>query len=519
MDNFMDALRMESIRNKTVRTENGAVAYKSTGRKLLDLNFATSSFRSRSDDQIVGCFMEAFSEDPAYAMTWLFYCRDCRGGMGERRFFRVVMRYLAAKQEYAAVVNAVLPFIPEYGRWDDVVALLDVSCPAVFGETCKLISEQLERDTKGMNDTKPVSLLAKWLPSDNTSSKTSRQLAQRLAKEMNMDIRAYRKSVVKLRAYLKIVERYISRNKWDEVDYSHVPSQANMLYRKAFLKHDYARRTEYLEGVQKGEQKINADTLFPHDIVHRYGSGYAPYGGKSGTDDSLEALWKALPDYVNGESGTLVVRDGSGSMHCRVGDIIRDNSSVSAMSVSTALAIYFAERCCGQFKDQFITFSSRPKIVNISGLGTLREKLDRCYKETECSNTNIEAVFNLILDTAVSNHCSQSDLPSTVLIVSDMEFDSATTYRESDMKPLFERIKSRFIKHGYRMPKLAFWNVCSRTNGIPLRENENGVALVSGFAPATIKMVLQEEADPYLAMMNVLNSERYASVLNTLKSI
>jgi len=517
MGNFMDALRAESARNTLVRTENGAVAYKTTGKKLLDLNFATSSFRSRTDQQIIDSFMEAFSEDPVYAMVWLFYCRDCRGGMGERRFFRTVMRYLASNRSYATIVKAVLPFVAEYGRWDDVIYLLETSCPVAFGEICKLIAEQLERDTKDMNDQKPVSLLAKWLPSDNTSSKTSRQLALRLAKEMNMDIRVYRKSIVKLRSYLKIVERYISRNKWDEVDYGHVPSQANLLYRKAFLKHDHDRRTAYLESVQNGEKKINADTLFPHDIVHRYGREHAVWGGStpSGEDSSLEALWKALPDFVNGESGTLVVRDGSGSMSCRVGD----GSSVSAMSVSTALAIYFAERSTGQFKDQFITFSSRPKIVNISGLGTLKEKLDRCYRETECSNTNIEAVFDLILNAAVNNNCAQSDLPSTVLIVSDMEFDGATTCRKSEMKPLFDRIKKRFEDHGYQMPKLAFWNVCSRTNGIPLRENENGVALVSGFAPATIKMVLQEEADPYLAMMNVLNSDRYTSILNVLKSL
>lgn len=513
MSSFMDLLKTESAKTDMIRTENGALAYKSTGRKLLDLNFASSSFRSKTDHQIVDAFMEAFSEDRIYAMTWLFYCRDCRNGMGERRFFRVVMKYLAARDQYAPIVLAVLSWFPEYGRWDDMLSLLDSCCNDVENEIYSIVRTQLESDIKSCAQNRPVSLLAKWMPSDNASSKSTRILACKLAFGIGLNIRQYRKTVVKLRSYLKVLERDLSANRWSEVDYSSVPSQANLLYRRAFIKHDHERRTAYLERVQKNGEKINAATLFPHDIVHRYGAYYRAYGRCE--DSALEALWNNLPDYVDGESRTLVVRDGSGSMQCRVGG----GSSVSAMSVSTALAIYFAERCSGAFKDQFITFSSHPKIVTIAGLGTLREKLDRCYREDECSNTNIEAVFDLILNTAISNNCTQNEIPSTILIVSDMEFDCATTTYNSDKTALFERIKARYERCGYQMPKLAFWNVCSRTNGIPLRENDNGVALVSGFSPATIKMVLQEETDPYLAMMNILDSDRYAPVVKALKSL
>lgn len=504
---FMSAIKAESAKDQIVRTENGAAAYKTTGSKLLDLNFGASSFRKSSDQEIIDAFMDAYSEDPVYAIAWLFYCRDCRGGMGERRFFRVVMNYLASQQAYADVVIPVLSWVPEYGRWDDMIQLLRVCCDSVADKVYEILKHQLDMDVKASKRGEMVSLLAKWMPSDNATSVSNRALAMKIASRLGVSIARYRKTMVALRSYIDLLERKLSENRWSEVDYEHVPSQANLLYRNAFLKHDRERRTAYLASVQSGEAKIHASTLFPHDVVSRYGK--CP----STIDPALEALWNNLPDYVDGESKTLVVRDGSYSMTCRVGD----GSNAMAMDVSTALAIYFAERCKGPFQNQFITFSSMPKVVSIAGLGTLAEKLHRCYRETECTNTNIEAVFNLILRTAISSKCSQEDLPSTVLIVSDMEFDRATTYGRDNMTPLFEEIRRRFLECGYQMPKLAFWNVCSRSKGIPLRENENGVALVSGFAPATIKMVLQEEADPHKALMNVLNSERYAAILDALK--
>jgi len=506
--NFMEALKQEAARTQHTLTENGAVVYQSTGKKLLDLNFAAGSFRSRTNGQIIDSFLAAFSEDPLYAVTWLFYCRDCRGGMGERRIFRVVMSHLASCTAYAPLVKAVLPLIAEYGRWDDVTHLLESSCNEVSTAICDLIAIQLSNDVKSAKANESTSLLAKWLPSDNASSAASRRLAKKIADGMHVDITTYRRIVVNLRAYLKVLERDLSANRWEHVDYSAVPSQANLLYRKAFLKHDYDRRTAYLESVKSGEEKINASTLFPHDIVSRYN---AYYGGRR-TEDSLESLWKALPDYVNGSAGTLVVRDGSGSMTIPV----QRGSSVRALDVATALAVYFAERQSGPYKDQFITFSSRPKFVSLANIATLREKLFRCSRETEASNTNIEAVFDLILTTAVKNHCKQEELPKTVLIISDMEFDCATSSRVNET--LFDAICRRYQAAGYQMPKLAFWNVCSRTNGVPMRENENGVTLVSGFSPATVKMVLQEETDPFKAMMNVLDSERYAPVVSALKS-
>jgi hypothetical protein len=237
-------------------------------------------------------------------------------------------------------------------------------------------------------------------------------------------------------------------------------------------------------------------------------------------DPAIEALWKALPDTVNGCGNTIVVADGSGSMMSNVG-----NTSVSALSVANALAIYFAERSSGQFKDKYITFSERPQLVDLSHAKTLHHKLQIAQQHHEVANTNIEKVFELILSTAIRNHMSQDDLPKNILIISDMEFDSCVVSGEygsyyADRCPnkrLFSVIKKRFENAGYKMPRLVFWNVCSRTKTVPIKENELGVALVSGFSVNVAKMVMSGKTDPFECLLETLNSERYAPIEEALK--
>ena len=257
--------------------------------------------------------------------------------------------------------------------------------------------------------------------------------------------------------------------------------------------------------------------MFPHDIVHKYSvsTDWDAYVGDY--DETLESLWKALPDTVNECGNTIVVADGSGSMTCNVGG----NSHVTALEVANALAIYFAEHSSGDFKDKYITFSSRPQLVDFSQCNSLRDKLRVAYSHSECSNTNIEKVFDLILTTAVNGHMKQEDMPKNVLIISDMEFDSCTCCGDGyGFRPnvrLFEVIKKRFEDAGYKMPRLVFWNVDSRTGTIPVKENDLGVALVSGFSTNVCKMVMSGKTDPYECLVETLMSERYDAVETALK--
>jgi hypothetical protein len=396
--------------------------------------------------------------------------------------------------------------VAEYNRWD---SLLDVLDTPVEGEAIELLHTQLVADQKAMQEGKPASLCAKWLPSVNTSSVHTRRMALRLAKAWGMTESQYRKSLSALRNYLCVTEVRMTANEWSEIDYSSVPSQANVRYRNAFLKHDEERRQEYLQALEKGEAKINASVTAPHEIVRAYRNG------GMNLDASLEAIWKALPDYVNGDNSSIAVVDGSGSMTSHIAD-----GNLTASDVAIGLGLYFSERLQGAFKDKYITFSEHPQFVDFSHAQSLCEKIKVAKSYNECANTNIEAVFNLILKTAVANRLKQSELPKNVVIFSDMEFDEcAEPWGEDVQRTLFENISRKYKMQGYKLPRLVFWNINSRTNSVPMRENENGVALISGFSTNLAKMALSGTLDPFSLLLEALNAPRYASVEMALDSV
>jgi hypothetical protein len=350
------------------------------------------------------------------------------------------------------------------------------------------------------------------MPSINASSKTTIEKARKFVKYFGITDKLYRKAISGLRAQLNIVEQQMSAGQWQNINYKGVPSRANLVYNPAFLRHDEDRRRTFLEKVISGETTINSATNFPHDIVHKYEKCLKK-------DDTLEVLWKALPNYTENMGSTLVVADGSGSMTSTIG-----NTSVTALEVANALTIYFAERCSGIFNNTYITFSGKPQLVNL-GDGSLYSKIAIAQKHDEVANTNIQAVFELILKSAVNSGMTQEDLPKTILIISDMEFDAASgyygrgysKYSGSLNTSLFETFAFKFAEHGYKLPRLVFWNVMSRTNTIPLQTNDLGVALVSGFSPAVTKMVLSNKVDPYDALLETLNGERYLAIEECLK--
>lgn len=508
---MMNAIRME-LENEKSLTENGAVGYATTGKKLLDANFNVASMRGYSDKEIEDVFSDVFYENRLLALKWLFFVRDVRGGLGERRLFRVCMKYIA--ENHTDISKAVLNLLPEYGRWDDLICL--VKSP-LEDDVINIIAKQVSCDIDNMKEKKDISLLAKWLPSINTSSKESRKLAKFIAGKLMLTDKQYRKMLSEMREYINVVERIISSGEWGDVDYSAVPSRANLLYKNAFLKHDEERRLAYLESLSKGETKINSSVLFPHDIVHKYFEGCAFLDKRPKKNDvALEEMWKALPDYVNGAGNTICVADGSFSMTVTIG-----GSSTQALEVANALAIYFSERCSGEFKDKYITFSDKPKFVDLSNGRSLQEKLEISRRHNECSNTNIEAVFTLILNAALHNNIEQKDMPKNILILSDMEFDSCAygcNYKKAD-ETLFDKIRNEYEEHGYKLPRLVFWNLNSRTGTIPVKENKLGVALVSGFSPTITKMVLSNELDPFKCLLEQINSTRYDAVETALNDV
>lgn len=501
---FLDDVKKE-LDNVKQLTENGAIGYSTSGKELLDMNFSIPKYRSANVDKIRNDFNKAYYENPTLAIAWVFYVRDVRGGLGERRLFRICMRELADINEEMFI--ELLPLVSEYGRWDDIFEWVGINEDINFA-IANIVKKQFYKDFFDMQENFPISLLAKWLPTENCSNHIRKAKAKWVMSVLELSPKAYRKAVSSLRKYLDVVEVKTSNNDWSEIDYNTVPSNANLKYANAFMKHDEERRTKYLEDLKSGVKyvKINSSVLYPHDVVARYmNDGWYTCGVKS-YNETLEQLWKALPNLVKEDTNTLVVADGSGSMTCKIG-----NSNVSALSVANALAIYFAEHNKGEFANKYITFSNRPQLVDLSNATTLRDKLKIALSHCEVSNTNIEKVFDLILNTAIKNNYTQSDMPNNIVIISDMEFDYMV---DGDIdKAMFDAFAEKYAEHGYKLPRLVFWNVNSRTNTIPIQQNESGVALISGFSVNLVNMVLSSETDPYKALVHELIRERYYPVL------
>ena len=505
--------KMKDVRENVSITENGMQGYKHTEHALTDFNFKVASYRTNKV-QAMADFKKVLAEKEEYVLKYLFYLRDAREGMGERDLYKMAIVELLKSNvdDKDEIVSTVIAQTPEYGRWDDLWVLLDTKYES---EVINAVKIQLASDMKTLVESKgehteSISLLGKWMPSENASSQETKRLAHIFMRELGAKPRSYRKMLSALRGKLNIVETLACANEWDKIDYNTVPSKANLKYKNAFLAHDEERRRTFLSKAIAGDTsvKVHMTVGFPHEIVHQYGRQYnLPY------DQSLEAYWKNLKPCV-GLKDTIVVRDGSGSMTCTVG-----GTSIQAMDISTALAIYCSQFLEGSFKDKFITFSSQAKLVDLSGCGSLKSKLERTYREGDCSNTNIQNVFELILRTAWESNMKPEEMPSTVLVISDMEFDPAEgtsrSWYSSGMNAnsnVFRLMDQKFRAAGYKLPKLAFWNVNSRTGTIPCKFNENGVLLISGFSQNVLSMVMNGKTDPYEALIEELNDERYASI-------
>ena len=481
---MLEFLKREA--NKTY-TENGSVTYRSTGRDCLDLFATIGALRRESEQEITARFLRAYAEDPDLAMKILFYGRDVRGGLGERRVFRILLRWLAVSKPESVVRN--LPYVAEYGRWDDVLVLLDTPCRA---EALALLKQQFDADLAALSSDGDVSLLGKWLPSVNASNDETIRAAKQIANAFGLSDRDYRKTLTKLRAQIRILENNLRERDYT-FDYSKQPSKAMFKYRKAFLRNDAERYGAFMQRVSTGEVKLNTGALCPYEIIEK------AFHCDDAERLSLDATWRALADYTQDENA-LVVADGSGSMYW--------GGKPMPAAVAQSLAIYFAEHNRGAFRNHFITFSMNPRLVEIKGRDIV-DKARYCETFNECANTNIQKVFELVLNAAVRNRVAQKDLPSTLYIISDMEFDSCAAGASLTN---FEYAAKLFRQAGYRLPNVVFWNVSSRNQQQPITTNEQGVALVSGCSPRIFSMVMEGSLDPFTFMLSVIDTERYAPI-------
>ncbi len=479
---FADAMKDAG---KFTRTENGAVALNTTGSALLDLYGTIGSLREADDSRITTLFADAYNEDALFATKILFYARDIRGGLGERKTFRTILRWAADHKPGAIRPN--LDLIGVFGRYDDLYSLIGTS---LEDDMWAAMKKQFEEDLRNLNEGNSISLLAKWIKTADASSEQTRKLGIMTAQKLGYPVYNFKRIVRSMRKQIAVVESLMSTGRWDEIKYSAVPSRAMLIYRKAFMKHDKDGYEKYLASVEKGEQKINANTLYPYDIVGHY----MGYGAKE--DRTYEAQWKALPNYIDEGTNALVMADVSGSMGGR------------PMATSVGLAIYFAERNVGEYHNMFLTFSQHPNIISLKG-DTLFQKVRNTMRAPWGMNTDLKAAFDLVLDIAVKANVPQEEMPKAIIVISDMEIDRSGNKDWT----FYDKMAAKFEKKGYTIPNIIFWNVASRHDVFHADKDKKGVQLASGQSVTVFRHVLENLGyNPVEAMEKVINSERYECI-------
>jgi hypothetical protein len=461
-----EALKMEST-----TTENGMTTNTTSLNYNVDLFFMAGAMRAADEDKIISLVSKAWNEDPTICLKILFWTRDIRGGAGERRFFRIAIKYLANKDPYG--MSPILGLIPEFGRWDDLF---------IFGGTLleKFVFSLIQTAINDGNG-----LCAKWVPRKGT-------FATKLRLFMGMSPKQYRKTLVNL---TNVVETQMCAKEWEAINYEHVPSLAMSRYGKTFKKHTPNKFNNYIKSLQKGEAKINTGAIYPYDVIKALNSNSA-----------AEEQWKALPNFLKGSSERILpLVDVSGSMTSSCG------GNLTCIDIAISLGLYISERNEGPFKDHFITFSANPRLQHLTG--DLKDRFFQMRNADWGMNTNLEAAYNLILSQAVKHNVSQDEMPTQILILSDMEFDTAVRpYNEQNITAQ-NMVKKMFSDAGYEMPNIIYWNIQSRGKNIPVRFDEQGTALISGFSPSIMTSLLSGASiTPVSIMMETINKKRYSCV-------
>ena len=496
-------------------TENGGLAHKSTCDALYDLFALGGAYRARSEEDCVFLFAKAFEENPTYAMKCLFYLRDILQGQGERRFFRVCIRWLANNETKAMRRN--LKYIPEFGRWDDFYSLVGT---ALETDMWNFVYEQFRLDMAS----KTPSLLGKWLKSENTSSAESRALGTKTRKAFGMTPMVYRKSLSSLRKRINVLERLMSERRWDEIEFDKIPSKAGLIYKNAFARHDVERARNksvqtYEEFAKDKDTKVNAKALYPYDVVAKaikvFYDSYSWRTRGVSLDDTnrlmVNKYWENLADYMSKlDMNALCVVDTSGSMH--------GTEASAPINIAISLGMIAADKANGPFHGRYISFSTRPQLIKVEGVDFV-DKVKRIYDTNLCENTNLEATFDMLLNVAIKSHMKQKDLPKSIIVISDMEIDHAYggwSWYGSDHevaraknRTMMENMRKKWARAGYELPHMVYWNCDARQDTI--LDDGPDVTYCSGASAILFQQIVEGKTGIDL-MFDKLNNTRYSVI-------
>ena len=495
MNEFLKAMKTDTNYGYT---ENGGVKHKSTLNKVLDMFAMGGSMRNRSEGDIVNMFKDAYSEDRTLALRCLFYLRDIRGGQGERRFFRACIKWLATS--YPKEMESLIHLVAEYGRYDDLFELFGTPVEnSMMGYIWFIIRKDGDH------------LVYKWMPSINTSSKETQARGRKFARAFGLTEREYRKMLSEGRKACHLVETLMSQQKWDQIAFDKLPSRAGLLYKNAFMRREETKE-RYAAFMNSKETKVNASILTPVEIAHQIFNSHG-WNAPSATErNAWQKYWDNLKDYYGGkEEPGIAIVDTSGSMYGQ------------PLEAAVSMGAYIAERGKGPFQNHFITFSNNPQLVEFTGVD-IYDKFQRAKSAEWGGSTNIEAVFDMLLNTALKHHTAKEDMPKTLYIFSDMEFNGCITTgpRRADsywyssgninanqIDTVIEAQARKWQQYGYEVPRIIFWNLDARHENIPAIGEK--FSYVSGFSMNMVECILSGK-DGVDLMLEKLNSNRYDAI-------
>ena len=463
----------DAILGQEARTENGMKAFKSSLNANTDLFFKIGASRGKN---ITAEFTAARVENREVALRIVQWARDVRGGAGERQLYRDILRHLVTKDKEAA--RALIKKTALIGRWDDLLVLAGTGLQAEAFDAIKTAIAAGD------------GLCAKWMPRKG-------KVAAALRAHLGMTPKQYRKTLVGL---TKVVETQMCAKDWDNINFEHVPSLASTRYKKAFARNAKEAFEAYVERLTKGEAKVNAAAVYPYDVLKGMISSWSRSNMSKTELDHVTAQWNSLPNYV-GDANVLPLVDVSGSMCCPAGG----SRSVTCLEVAVGLGLYLADKNKGKFKDCFLTFSSNPELLNLKG--SIVDKIDQMSESNWGMSTNLHAALDKILEVATKARVPVSEMPSMLLILSDMQFNQCVEHDDGAL----DMIRRKYERAGYAMPRVVFWNLNAHNN-VPVRFDESGTALVSGFSPSIMQAVLSDVDNftPQSIMLEAVMQDRYA---------
>lgn len=515
---------------------------------------------------------ESWQENKLHTLKLVFYLRDCRGGKGERDLFYNCCKWFkkSGKQKY---LDCNVEHIPFYGRWSDLLHTGDVGFKLmarqiiddylklknksigsefVLVKNCEETKDQanhkseeiknesgLKEDSKTESKKVVISLASKWAPRQPKTNKVKSKkdkvwkkikklilfmneyVCEKKVKVFNktkVSICEYRKMISACTKHIGVVETLMSSKQFDKIDFNTVPSCAMHLYGKNHIKGgkegSFKRRLpekfeQYKSNLKRRVDddgkvvKINASQLFPHQLVMEYLSH-----GKNHSD-IVQAQWDELikKSKRDGKFSALCCPDVSGSMNCQV----TGDSSVKALDISVTLGVFCAEVSEGPFHNMLITFSTDPKVHRLNDNMNLHDKVESVTEMDWCMSTNLQSVFDLILDVGVKHNVPEEEMPKMVIIPSDMQFDNAVENNTN-----MEVIDEKYKKAGYKRPVVVFWNLANKNTGdFPVSASDDGTVLISGFSQSILKSLIDcpDDVTPWgIIKKTVFDNPRYEKI-------